>query len=175
MPNNDNKRDTGGETGAQEGKVEGSQEGLNDYWDDILGPRPELIEARLVREFGLPHPGALTIATNKGEVIVRIAPDGTVAYGEGYTPDAAAEEFWTTMALKRVGMEQRLQHLAIMEAMLIRMGRADLNNERAQLAAAAQGAGEPERSVAERARMNLEAIVLQIMDFARGLAQRPTI
>jgi hypothetical protein len=180
MPDND-PRATGAPEGGgpqdsapQETKTprQEPQEGLTDYWDDILGPRPETIEQRLVRELGLPHPGTFTLATSKGRKIVSIDPNGRVEYGEGYTPDAAAEEFWTNMALKRRGMEQRLQHLAIMEAMLVRMGRADLNYERAQLAAQAQGAGDHERAVGERAHMGLQAIVHQLMDFARGLAQR---
>ena len=150
-----------------------TQESLTDFWNDILGPRPETIEQRLVRDLGLPHPGTFTLATSSGKKIVSIDPNGKVTYGEGIQPDEAAELFWTNMALKRVGMEQRLQHLAIMEAMLIRMGRADVNYERAQLAADAQGSGAESRAVAERARMNLEAIVHQVMDFARGLASRP--
>jgi hypothetical protein len=148
-------------------------ERLRDYWDDILGPRPEAIEQRLVRELGLPHPGRFTLATSSGKTIVTIDPDGKITFGEGVKPDEAAELFWTNMALKRVGMEQRLQSLAIMEAMLIRMGRADLNYERAALAAEAEGATENERAVAERAHMNLQAIVHQLMDYARGLARRP--
>lgn len=147
-------------------------EGLTDYWDDILGPRPETIEQRLIRELGLPHPGTFTLATNTGRKIVSIDPNGKVTYGEGVTPDEAAEQFWTSMALKRVGMEQRLQHLAITEAMLVRMGRADLNYERAQLAADAQDATDHDRAIAERAHMNLQSIVHQVMDFARGLAHR---
>jgi hypothetical protein len=176
----DDERVPGGgsqEASPQEtsGQAKNPEEGLRDYWDDILGPHPERIEERLVRDLGIPHPGTLTIATNTGAVIVQIDPNGKVTYGAGYTPDAAAELFWTNMALKRVGMEQRLQHLAIMEAMLVRMGRADLNYEQAQRAADAQGAGEPERTRAERAHMNLQAIVHQLMDFARGLAQRPVV
>lgn len=148
------------------------QEGLTDYWDDILGPHPETIERRLVRELGLPHPGTLTIATSRGHKIVSIGPKGEVSYGEGIKPDEAAEIFWTNMALKRVGMEQRLTDLAIMEAMLVRMGRADLNYERAQVAAERQGAGDHERAIAERAHMGLQSIVHQVMDVARGLASR---
>ena len=150
-------------------------EGLSDFWNDILGPRLETIEQRLIRELGIPHPGTFTLATSSGKKIVSIDPNGKVTYGEGIKPDEAAELFWTNMALKRVGMEQRLQHLAITEAMLIRMGRADVNYERAQLAADAQGASDHDRAIAERARMNLESIVHQVMDFARGLARQPVV
>jgi hypothetical protein len=150
------------------------QEGLTDYWDDILGPRPEAVEARLIRELGIPHKGVLTLATNSGRIIVRIAPDGRVEYGEGYTPDAAAELFWTNMALKRVGMENRLRHLAIMETMLIRVGRADLAYERALLASREDGATEHSRQLAEMARRNLEVLVHGVIELSRGLALRPT-
>jgi len=163
------------ETPDTEAKAGQEQAGLSDdlasHWDDILGPRPETIEQRLIRELGLPHPGTFTLASSNGRKIVSIDPNGKVTYGEGYTPDAAAEEFWTSMALKRRGMEERLQHLAIMETMLVRMGRADLGHERAQLAAV--GGGGNEQAIAERARMNLTSIVHQVMDLARGLARRP--
>jgi len=176
MPDDPRTGDPAATAGGQETAPQApaqEEAGLTDYWTDILGPRPETIEQRLIRDLGLPHPGRLTLATSSGKPIVMIEPNGRVSFGEGYTPDAAAEEFWTQMALKRVGMEERLRHLAIMEAMLIRMGRADLNYERAQLAAQAQGAGHNEEAVAERARMGLEAIVHQLMDFARGLARPP--
>jgi hypothetical protein len=163
------------ENTVQERAEAQSQDGLRDYWDDILGPRVETIEQRLIRDLGLAHPGRLTLANSSGKMIVSIDPDGKVAYGEGYTPDAASEEFWTHMALKRVGMEQRLQHLAIMEAMLVRLGRADLNYERVQLAAGAEGAGDHERAIAERAHMGLQAQVHQVLELARGLALRPLI
>ncbi len=36
-----------------------------------------------------------------GKTMVTIRPDGTIEYGEGYTPDAAAKAFWDAMGLER--------------------------------------------------------------------------
>ena len=33
--------------------------------------------------------------------MVTIRPDGTIEYGEGYTPDAAAKAFWDAVGLER--------------------------------------------------------------------------
>lgn len=38
-------------------------------------------------------------AANK--LIVTIRPDGSIEYGEGYTPDAAAKAFWDAMGYER--------------------------------------------------------------------------
>src|SRR5271157_1247405 len=94
---------------------------LVDHWRDILGPRPESVKKRLIRTLGLPQPGTLSICREDGTVIVAICSDGSLTYGPNYTPDEAAEVFWTNMALKKKGMETRLQELGIMETMLIRI------------------------------------------------------
>lgn len=144
-------------------------EDLEGIWADVLGPRPERIEDRLVREHGLPHPGTLTFATSSGRVLVRIEPTGKVTLGEGVTADEAAEEFWTAMALKRQGMEERLMHLAAMEAMLIRLGRADVAYEQAQLRARSDVGTEADKYREELQRRHLEALVHQLLEYARGL------
>ena len=36
-----------------------------------------------------------------GKTYVTIKPDGTIVYGEGYTPDAAAKAFWDAIGLER--------------------------------------------------------------------------
>ena len=170
-PDTDRRAETGKESDQAPRPEE--QEGLTDFWDDILGPRPETVEQRLIRDLGLPYKGVLTIATNSGRVIVKIDPTGKIFYGEDYTPDDAAELFWTSLALKRPRMENRLRHLAIMEAMLIRVGRADLNAERAVLAARAEGADEHTKQLAEMAHRNLEGLVGAVIEIGRGLASRP--
>jgi len=147
-------------------------ENLTDIWEDVRGPRPETVEERLVREHGTSHPGTLTLATSSGQVIVRISPLGEIAYGEGYTPNDAAEEFWTSLALKRVGMEQRLMHLNLMEQTLLRLGRADLRYEQAQLAARVPGAGDVEKEREELQRLNLETLVHSLLEYSRGLVAR---
>jgi hypothetical protein len=149
-----------------------SEEGdeLIDHWRDILGPRPESVEKRLIRTLGLPQPGTLSICREDGSIIAAICSDGKIVYGPGYTPDEAAEVFWTNMALKKKGMDARLQELSIMETMLIRLGRADFRYEQASIAAQAEGAGEPERTAQERCRMYLESLVHQLIEHSRGVA-----
>jgi hypothetical protein len=158
--------------GSQENQTPQEEDGLKDYWADILGPRPETIEQRLIREFGV-HAGRLTIANNHGDVIVAIDPDGSIQYGEGIAPNEAAEAFWTSLALKRPLMEERLHHFAIMEATLVRLGRATLNYQQRLIASEAPTAGPEERELAERARMNLNSLVGNLTDYAAGLALRP--
>lgn len=43
---------------------------------------------------------SLRIDTNS-RVIVTIKPDGSIEYGEGYTPDAAAKALWDAVGLER--------------------------------------------------------------------------
>lgn len=37
-----------------------------------------------------------------GKPLVTIKPDGTLEYGDGYTPDKAARAFWAAVGLARV-------------------------------------------------------------------------
>ena len=178
MPDNDERdpRSNGApesEEEAAEGTDTESGEELTDYWDAILGPRPEAIKDRLIRELGVTHPGVLTIASSTGRVIVQIDPNGKVKLGPGIQPDEAAEEFWTALALKRRGMEERLLHIGMMEALLIRVGRADVAYETAALRARVEGATEEDRYRQEMARRSLEALVHQMIEFSRGLLERP--
>lgn len=155
-------------------EAEAPEDGLTDFWNDVLGPRPESIRDKLVRELGgAAHPGVLTFATNTGRILVQIDPNGKVTLGEGVTADEAAEEFWTAMALKRRGMEERLLHLGMMESMLLRVARADVAYERAQLRARSDAGTEEDKYREELQRRNLEAIVHQVLEFSRGLLARP--
>ena len=170
----DSRAPEGSNPGEATAQGESAEEGeeLADYWRDILGPRPEDVEERLVRDLGLARPGSMTICRESGEAIVSIQQDGTLVYGAGYTPDEAAEVFWTNMALKRVGMEARLASLSQMEAMIARIGAADFRYERATHAAQTQEAGVEERAVRERSRMHLETLVHQLIEHARGVAMQ---
>ena len=143
------------------------RDGLEAFWEDVRGgPVPDPVP-NVDR-----HPGELVIGTNY-RVLVRIQPDGQLRYGEGYTPDEAAEVFWTSLALKRKGMEERLMHLGAMEALLLRVGHADIATEQARLRAAHEDATAHDRFMAEISIRNLEAHVHQLIEFARGLVARP--
>lgn len=175
MPDNRDARDgqPSPDAAPTEAPTAEETEGLRDYWKDVLGTPPETTEARLVRELGIPHPGTLTFATSSGKVIVQIDPNGKVTLGEGVTADEAAEEFWTGMALKRRGMEERLMQLGAMEAMLHRCARADIAYERAATRAREPGATEEDKFREELQRRNLEAAVHQMIEFSRGLLLPP--
>lgn len=143
------------------------EDDLRTFWEDVRGqpvPEPDLRHLQ-------GHPGELVIGT-QGRVLVRIQPDGQLRYGEGYTPDEAAEEFWTAMALKRAGMQERLMHLGILEQMLTRLGRADIRCERARIHASRDEATAEDNFVAERTMAQLESLVHQIIELGRGLALR---
>ena len=116
------------------------------------------------------HPGDLVFATSKDRVLVRIHPDGQLTYGPEYTPDEVAEVLWTTIALKRVAMEERLLHLDVMEQIVRQMGEADLHYEEMQTVAKREGATAHDAFMEEIARRNLEARVHQMIEFARGVA-----
>lgn len=144
-------------------------EHLETYWEDVRGtpvPQPDL------RHFDA-HPGELVIGTDRNRVLVRIQPDGQLRYGPEYTPDEAAEVFWTAMATKRAGMTERLLHFGIMEQLLIRIGRADINTERLRLRSAQEDSTAEDHFRAEMAMRGLEALVHQMIEFSRGLANRP--
>ena len=140
---------------------------LESCWAELLvepAPSPDLTHFD-------PHPGELVIGTQQ-RVLVRISPDGRIRYGEGYTPNEVAEEFWTAMALKRAGMSERLMHLDLMEQLLVRIGQADLRTERARIRAAQVDATPEDKFVAERTMGHLESLVHQMIEISRGLALR---
>lgn len=140
---------------------------LHEFWDEVQGgPIPETPERKVARE----HPGDLVIATSKNRVLVRIHPDGQLTFSPDYTPDEAAVTFWTAMAQRRIGSEERLAQFAIYEELIRRVGEADLSYERAQQRARAEGATEHDRHLEEISLANLESRVHQLIEVGRGVA-----
>jgi hypothetical protein len=43
-------------------------------------------------------PAVLAIHDGRGNTLVQLRPDGSIEYGLGYEPDAAAQLFWQAMA-----------------------------------------------------------------------------
>lgn len=110
-------------------------------------------------------------------VLVVVRPDGTVAFGKGYTPDSAALLFWTSVAKARQKAEQEqtliYQH---MEALLARLGQADLQCEEARRRAAMETDPHRRRSLHDAATLSmqqLEALVGQAIELGRALVKRP--
>jgi len=140
-------------------------------------------------EFG---PNDMVIRTSKDRVLVVIHPNGELEFGPDYTPDEAAELFWVTMAIKRLGSEQRLQLLARMENLFTGIGAADIASEQArrraeEVQAAMRRKGdanlteEDARQIkatldeAARAHRVLEERVHQTIEFSRQLAATPEL
>ncbi len=124
----------------------------------------------------LPRTSDLVIGTAQG-VLVRIKPNGDLEYGEHYTPDAAARAFWEMLARHREGYEEQRLISQHVEALVARLGEAELYCERKRKEAAEAlgiGAGTDSGIVieAQRATLVLERINGQVIELGRGLAQR---
>lgn len=119
-----------------------------------------------------PKTNDLMIVTSEGRLLVRIAPDGTLTYGPGYTPEEAAVEFWEMMARKRIDYETRLVFLSRIEELLVRLGKQDLVTEKARLRAQEPEASAHDNFTAERAVGQLEVLVHELIEYGRGLALR---
>jgi len=162
----DRNRDTDPAPAREESPEE---EDLKIAWELLRGtnvPDP-------VPTFTGQNPGDFILGTHTGRTILRITPQGRVQLGPDVDLDEASELFWTNLALKRKGMEERLMHLGIMEAILLQMAESDFAYERAQLRAQQATATEHDRMMAEMARRSLESRVHGVLEFARGLRRRP--
>lgn len=124
----------------------------------------------------LPRTSDLVIGTGRA-ILVRIKPNGALEYGPGYSPDAAARVFWETVARHREGYEEQRLISQHVEALVARLGEAELYCERKRKEAAEAlgiGAGTESAIVieAQRATLVLERINGQVLELGRGLAQR---
>lgn len=127
------------------------------------------------------QPGEVAFGRMGREWLVRICPDGTVVFGQEYTPDLAAAEFWKALAARHPNVALRQEtdeeharrvFTEAMETLLVRVGKADLRNEAMQFAANREQATEHDRFQAQLALSNLEVLVHQVIEYARGLALR---
>jgi hypothetical protein len=117
------------------------------------------------------NPNELVIGTSSGRVLVRIQPNGDLSYGEDYTPDEAAKEFWEAIARRRSDYEVRLVFITHVEQLLARVGEQDLKVEAAR--EKAQKSEDPRDSFsAEMAMSQLQLLWHELIEFARGIAYR---
>lgn len=130
-------------------------------------PRPLYPEEETARE----HPGELVIGTRKNP-IVRIQKDGSVIYGDGYTPDLAAVELWTSIGKRRIDFDRRMQYLDLLELHIALLAVADAAYEAAQRATWASNGSDHERQREERSRASLEMRMHDLIEFAREFADR---
>jgi hypothetical protein len=118
--------------------------------------------------------GALAIGTRQ-EILVLIKPNGSLEYGPNYTPDAAATIFWEAMGQKRLEAEDRILVLQHMEAVMTRLGVADLQAERLRRRAALEEDESRRRELDQLAELGirrLELICQEAIELGRALAGR---
>lgn len=147
---------------------------LEVYWDDLrVAPHRRTPREPSFRD--QVKPGDFVIGTSKDRLLVIIKPDGTLEYGPEYRPDEAAVVFWESMGQRRLQMEDRLLVIQHMEAVLTRLGDADLRAESARRVAA----NEPDNMELERQALEaihrLERVMGQAIELGRGLIRRPEI
>jgi len=149
-------------------------ENLEVFWDDVrVAPfrRPPKQE-----DFGdLVEKGDMVIATSAQRLLVIIKADGRLLFGPEYRPDEAAMVFWEAMGQKKLQMEDRLLVIGHMEAVLTRMGDADLRAESARRVAANDPGNTELEIQANEAVHRLERVVSQAIELGRGLIRRPEI
>ena len=165
---------------------------LGPYWRIIHRlrgvdqPREPLPEETL----GRTYPGELVIGTSANRILARIQPDGSVIYGDDYTPDEAAVTLWTAIGSRRPGFDRRMQYMELLDLHIALIAVADQAYETAQAASrAAQAAAQAEDSTEtervredterfreEMSRRNLETRIHGIIEFAREYASmRPDL
>lgn len=155
---------------------------LEVYWDDVQVARarqPVPGEPEYIPPFkDRAGPGDFVIGTSADRILVIIRANGQLEYGPEYRPDEAAMVFWENMGQRKLMMDDRLLVIGHMEAVLVRLGVADLEAERLRLAA--QNETDPEAQPrriheAEEAVRRLERVASQAIELGRGLARRPDI
>jgi hypothetical protein len=86
--------------------------------------------------------------------------------------------FWESMGQRKLMMEERLLIIQHMEAVLVRLGVADMEAERLRRLAAEETDPEAQprrRQEAELAVRRVEQVATQAIELGRGLARRPEI
>jgi len=147
---------------------------LEVFWRDIRRTKPGAPKREDLNV--VVEEGDFAIATSLGNVLVCVKPDGRVAFGPGYTPDKAATLFWEYMGQRRLETEDRIALFQQMDALMVRIGEADLNYEQRVLASREPDLDDHEKArreqVAGVARTSLEMQVHQAIELGRGMALR---
>lgn len=123
-------------------------------------------------------PRNLIIGTSHSRKLVAITPKGEVIFGQEYTPSEAATIFWEHMAARRLAMDDRLLVVQHMEAILVRLGRADMECERLRLLAAQETNPTKKRELTASADLAINAlnmVATQAIELGRALVKRPEI
>jgi hypothetical protein len=154
-----------------------NEESLQVYWDEIwmARSRPPLEDPQGPQTlFDSAEPGDMVLGTSKRRILVVIKADGTLIYGPDYCPDKAAEIFWESMAQRREAYEERSLIIRHMEAILVRLGGADMQAEHLRQLAERDPTPGNEQS-ARQSILALEQVMSQAIELGRGLIRRPDI
>src|ERR1051325_1929268 len=117
---------------------------LEVYWDALRGRRGPVEPAHTVPTMrDLADENDMVIGTSAQRILVIINPTGERIFGPDSTPQEASMIFWKYMGRRRFQMEDRILLIQHMEAVLVRLGRADMECER--LRRLAEGAEAPLR------------------------------
>ena len=160
---------------ANEGTPEQDPESLDLYWKDL---RPEGLQGQptVPRFRDVTQPGDLVIGSDRERLLVIIRANGDLVFGPEYNPDEAAMVFWEAMGQRRLQMEDRLLVIQHMEAILVRLGRADMECERLRLEAEAQEDPILKASLTQSAEIAMQALNMvahQAIELGRALVRRP--
>ena len=150
---------------------------LSPYWAIMrrkAGAR-ELPDPTPEERAGKTYPGELVIGTGRG-VLVRVQQDGTLIYGDNYTPDEAAVTLWTEIGRRRGDFEARMQYLDLLELHIALLAVSDAAYEAAQRVSRGPSSTDHDRQREELSRASLEMRVHGIIEFAREFANiRPDL
>jgi hypothetical protein len=145
------------------------------FWDDAsVSPHRRFITNEMSMSDKV-QPGDMVIGTSKNRILVVIHADGTLEYGPEYRPNEAAIVFWEEMGRRRLQMEDRLLTIHHMDAVLTRLGDADLRAESARRIAANNPTDmEMERQAIEAVN-RVEMVAGEAIELGRALVRRPGI
>lgn len=152
---------------------------LEVYWDALRGRRAPVEPVHTVPTMrDLADENDMVIGTSAQRVLVIIKPTGELIFGPEYTPQEASMIFWEHMGRRRYQLEDRILLIQHMEAVLLRLGRADMECERLRREAAE---AETMQLKAERtqqadialARLNM--VAHEAIELGRGLVRRPEV
>lgn len=148
---------------------------LEVYWDDVRVARYRSSPVEPTDPLSA-QPGDMVIGTSRNRILVTIKADGTLQYGPEYSPDEAATVFWEAMGQRRIAMEDRFLVIQHMEAVLTRLGRADMECERLRRQADSEPDELRKRELTQYAELSmnrLNMVAHQAIELGRALVRRP--
>lgn len=148
---------------------------LGVFWNQVPRAPQEPDQPAFGQQAG---PQDLVIGTSKDRILVIIKPNGELLYGPEYRPQEAAQIFWEHMAQRRLMVEDKFLLVQHMEAILVQLGRFDMECERLRKAAEAEPDYNKRAELTQSAEFaigRLEMVVSQAIELGRALVKRPEV